>query len=64
MFKISFNGNTIYWLTGVCRLYKKISNRIMSASPLFTPGQTIQKMHCILQEGMEKKANIFLVLGQ
>ena len=58
MFKIPFSSNTkvidLVQVTGLrdfVDITKKIPNRIMSASPLFTPGQTIQQMHCILKEG-------------
>ena len=65
MFKIPFSGNTkdidlvqVTGLQGFIDFTKKNANRIM-----FTPGQTIQKMHCIVPEGKKKKANILLVLG-
>ena len=75
MFKIPFSGNSkvidlgqVTGLQGFLDFTIKIPKRIMSASllkgSLFTLGQTIQKMHYILQEGREKKANILLVLGQ
>ena len=64
MFKIPFSGNKkdidLVQVTGL----QGFVDRIMSASPLFTPGQTIQKMHYILQEGRENKANILLILDQ
>ena len=66
MFKISFSGNSkaidlvqVTSLQEFIDFTKKIPNRILSASPLFTPGQTIQKMHCILQVDRGKESEYF-----
>ena len=59
MLKIPFSGNSkVIDLLQVTKVEKHIPKRIMSAanlkgSPLH-PGQTLQKMHCVLQVDEDK----------
>ena len=71
MFNVPFSGNPEVIDLVQARGLERFQNTFQTGlcpplywkDPLFTPGQTIQKMHWILQVGGEKES-VFLVLGQ
>ena len=69
MFQNSFSGNLKVIELVHVRCVERLEGQIRLTSlywtdPLFTPGQTGQKIHYMLQEDGEKKGNTTIVLGR